>query len=158
MPDRPNEPPGRDLGGACILVIDDEESVRRMVRRMLCTCNCTIVEAGDGFDGLMIVEHEPRIDLILTDLSMPRTGGLAVVESVSRRYPAIPVVVMSGNSAAMAALPQVPVLRKPFAATDLLGVISEQLSRGGRLAPRAARLVPPAVRTPPRPRYRAPPR
>ena len=158
MPARANEPSGRDLGGARILVIDDEESVRRLVRRMLGDCNCRIVEAGDGVDGLMVIERESAIDLVLTDLSMPRIGGLAVVQSVARRYPAIPVVVMSGNSGAMAAAPEIPVLRKPFTALELLGVLADQLSRGRRVAPHGVLPVPTPARVSPRARYRSPPR
>ena len=113
MPTRPNDTFGRDLGGARLLVIDDEESVRRLVRRMLGDCNCRILEAADGFDGLMLIEREPAMDLVITDLSMPRIGGLAVVQSLLRRYPELPVVVMSGNSAAMAAEQTAKPVRRP---------------------------------------------
>lgn len=158
MPTRPNETFGRDLGGARLLVIDDEESVRRLVRRMLGDCNCRIIEAADGFDGLMLIEREPAMDLIITDLAMPRVGGLAVVQSVLRRYPEIPVVVMSGNSAAMGIVPEVPVLRKPFAAGELLSIVWDQLSRRRRSASPVSLAVPTSVRVPPRARYRSPPR
>ena len=158
MPTRPNETFGRDLGGARLLVIDDEESVRRLVRRMLGDCNCRILEAADGFDGLMLIEREPAMDLVITDLSMPRIGGLAVVQSLLRRYPELPVVVMSGNSAAMAAVPEVPVLRKPFAAGELLSIVSDQLTRRSRPAAPSGLPVLPSVRVPPRARYRSPPR
>ena len=158
MPTRPNDTFGRDLGGARLLVIDDEESVRRLVRRMLGDCNCRILEAADGFDGLMLIEREPAMDLIITDLAMPRVGGLAVVQSVLRRYPEIPVVVMSGNSAAMGIVPEVPVLRKPFAAGELLSIVWDQLSRRRRAASPVSLAVPTSVRVPPRARYRSPPR
>ncbi len=152
------ETSGHDFGGARILVLDDEEGVRRIVRRMLGECNCRVIEAADGFDGLVLLEREPAVDLVLTDLSMPRIGGLAVVQSVALHYPAIPVVVMSGNGAAMAAAPQIPVLRKPFTAAELLGVLGHHLAAGTRAAPEP--LVPRVSPRRPggRSRYRSPPR
>jgi CheY-like chemotaxis protein len=149
MPARPNDPVGRDFGGACILVIDDEAGVRRIVRRMLADTRCRILEAADGVEGLVHLEHEPAIDLVLTDLSMPRASGLAVIEILRLRRPDIPVAVMSGNGAAMRSAPQIPVLLKPFTADELLRLVSELLSpsvprrrtgRGRREAPRAESL------------------
>ncbi|HEU4828270.1 MAG TPA: response regulator [Gemmatimonadales bacterium] len=154
MPARPSESFGRDLDGACILVIDDEAGVRSIVRRMLRDCRCRVVEATDGFEGLATVEREAVVDLVLTDLSMPRIGGLAVLESLGRRRPEIPVIVMSGNSAAMNGMPQVPVLRKPFTADELLALITDLLTR---VRPAALPAVPPSVRPAARSRYRAPP-
>lgn len=161
MPARPNNALGRDLGGACILVIDDEAGVRRTVRRMLADTRCRILEAADGVEGLIQLEDEPSIDLVLTDLAMPRASGLAVIEILRLRRPDIPVAVMSGNGASMRSVPQVPVLSKPFTADELLRLVTELLSpsvlrrriaRGRREAPRAEspRSLPPgSVRSSP---------
>lgn len=154
MPARPNQSGQRDLGGACILVIDDEAGVRRIVRRMLDDCRCRVVEAADGFEGLATIEREAGVDLVLTDLSMPRVGGLSVIETLGHRRPEIPIVVMSGNSAAMNGLPEVPVLRKPFTADELLAVIADLLAHARRPASPATR---PSIRPASRSRYRAPP-
>ena len=158
MPGHPNETSSHDLGGARILVLDDEEGVRRIVRRMLGECNCRIIEAADGFDGLTALEREPAVDLILTDLAMPRIGGLDVVEAVALRHPGLPVVVMSGNGAAMAAVPDIPVLRKPFSAGELLGIVAHQLARRRSAGPDTTRPADPPVRPASRSRYRSPPR
>ncbi|MGE5927171.1 MAG: response regulator [Gemmatimonadota bacterium] len=152
------ETSGHDLGGARILVLDDEEGVRRIVRRMLGECNCRVVEAADGFDGLVLLERDPAVDLVLTDLSMPRVGGLAVVQRVAVRYPGMPVVVMSGNGAAMAAAPQIPVLRKPFTASELLGTLALHLASRSRGVADPAPAPAPPRRAAPRSRYRSPPR
>lgn len=161
MPARPNDSIGRDFGGACILVIDDEAGVRRIVRRMLADTRCRILEAADGVDGLAWLEREASIDLVLTDLSMPRASGLAVIEILRLRRPDLPVAVMSGNGAAMRSAPQVRVLAKPFTADELLRLVSELLStsvprrrtaRARREAPRAEslRFLPPgSVRSSP---------
>jgi CheY-like chemotaxis protein len=158
MPACPNEAFGHDFGGARILVIDDEESVRRIVGRMLCSCNCRVIEAGDGFEALLLLEREPGVDLVLTDLAMPRLGGLAVAESVALRHPGIPVVVMSGNGAAMAAAPHVPVVWKPFTTMELLGVVEQHLARPARAPARGERPLDSPVQLAPRTRYRSPPR
>lgn len=158
MSGHPNETSSHDLGGARILVLDDEEGVRRIVRRMLGECNCRVIEAADGFDGLTALEREPTVDLVLTDLSMPRIGGLDVVQAVAVRHPGLPVVVMSGNSAAMAAVPNIPVLRKPFSAGELLGVVAHQLARRRGAGIDSARPFDVSVRPASRSLYRSPPR
>ena len=158
MSGRPNETSGHDFGGARILVIDDEDGVRRIVRRMFADCNCRIVEAADGSEGLMLLERESAIDLILTDLAMPQMGGLAVVQTVALRHPGIPVIVMSGNGAAMAAAPHVPVMRKPFTAGELLGLVAREMARSRRAATGVALPPDSPIRVAARPRYRSPPR
>jgi DNA-binding NtrC family response regulator len=158
MSGRPNETSSHDLGGARILVLDDEEGVRSIVRRMLGDCNCRVIEAADGFDGLVLLERDPSVDLVLTDLSMPRIGGLAVVQRVAVRYPELPVVVMSGNGAAMAAAPEIPVLRKPFTASELFGTLARHLGPRSPGAADAALPAAPPRRDASRSRYRSPPR
>lgn len=161
MPPRPDQSIGRDLGGACILVIDDEAGVRRIVRRMLSESCCRIVEAANGLEGLEAVEHERTIDLVLTDLSMPKVGGLAVVEVLGRCRPELPVAVMSGDGADMRGGPEVPFLRKPFTAEELIRLVTDLVGNRHRSV---SPLVPPRLPSADRPalpvraRYRAPPR
>lgn len=153
----PNHSPGCDLGGACLLVIDDEEGVRRVVRRMLAESGCRVLEAANGIEGLLALEAGVTVDLVLTDLAMPQVGGLAVVEVLGRRRPEIPIVLMSGDGAALRGAPQVPFLRKPFTSDELHRLVAELLSRarrapGAPLPLRAA--APEAPRPHDRTRYR----
>jgi CheY-like chemotaxis protein len=157
----PDRSHGCDFGGACLLVIDDEEGVRRVVRRMLAQSGCRVLEAANGLEGLLALEEGAVVDLVLTDLAMPRVGGLAVVEVLGRRRPEIPVVLMSGDGAALRGAPQVPFLRKPFTSDELYRLVGELLSRAGRTHGTGQQLraaAPEAPRPHGRTRYRPSPR
>src|SRR5688572_2494492 len=83
---------------ATVLVVDDEPQVRQLVRRILeVDPSCSVVEADDGDTALGLIERDdPPLDLVLTDLIMPRVGGLAVLGSLRMHRPDLPVLVMSG--------------------------------------------------------------
>jgi CheY-like chemotaxis protein len=67
------------------LVIDDESSVQRTIRRALEPEICNLVEAGDGVSGIQMVSRgAPPIDLVLVDLMLPNLDGLEVIEILSR--------------------------------------------------------------------------
>ena len=59
---------------AGILVIDDEQAIRLVIRRRLASAGHDVVEAFDGKDGLEALRQEP-VDLVTTDLQIPRKGG-----------------------------------------------------------------------------------
>lgn len=80
-----------------ILVIDDSAVARTLVRGLLKKHwpKCEILEAADGEDGLQAVESEMP-DLVLTDVCMPRSGGLDLLAALRDKKSVVPVVVMSG--------------------------------------------------------------
>jgi DNA-binding NtrC family response regulator len=83
---------------ATVLVVDDEPQVRHLIRRMLeVDPSCSVVEAEDGDTALAVVERDdPPVRVVLTDLMMPRLGGLAVLGALRVHRPDLPVLVMSG--------------------------------------------------------------
>src|SRR4051812_40879062 len=81
-----------------ILVVDDEASIREIVARALSNRSVTLLQAENAVQALATVDaRRGAIDLVITDLSMPGPHGMDFGADLSRRYPAIPVLYMSGN-------------------------------------------------------------
>jgi len=84
-------------GKETILLVEDEDIVRNMSRRMLEACGYTVVEAADGLEALALCAAENRkIDLLLTDVVMPQMGGRELAEKLARKYPHIRLLYTSG--------------------------------------------------------------
>lgn len=83
---------------AKILIIDDQDSVREALRRVLSADGHEVVEAANGAAATRIVEGE-AVDLVFTDIFMPEMDGIEFVLWVVERFPDRPVVAMSGGGA-----------------------------------------------------------
>jgi two-component system cell cycle sensor histidine kinase/response regulator CckA len=91
---RPKAPQGVRL---TILLVEDEAAVRRVARRMLEAAGHTVIEAADGVAGVAAFEaHTSVIDLVLTDVVMPRLGGMGLAERIRSLSPGLPIVFTSG--------------------------------------------------------------
>jgi signal transduction histidine kinase/CheY-like chemotaxis protein len=90
-----DQPLSRPARSGRILVIDDEEAVRCVLRDMLTPCGHTVLEAASGEAGLALLENE-AVDVILTDISMPGTSGWDVAAACQRRFPHIPLGFVTG--------------------------------------------------------------
>jgi PAS domain S-box-containing protein len=90
--------PGQELRGACtILVVDDEEMVRRLACRALRRYGYEVQEAQDGKDALRALANSPRLpSLVLLDLAMPVMGGDELVPILETTYPGLKVLMSSG--------------------------------------------------------------
>jgi len=117
-----------------ILVVDDESSLRNLISRTLNAQGYETLTAGDGVQALQVLEHQPDVDLVLLDLTMPEKDGLAVYREIKRLALPVRVVLMSGYSEhAISQLsvdgePAPAFLSKPFRANDLLAVVSQLLA------------------------------
>ena len=80
---------------ASILVVDDEEVVRRSYARILGEMDCEAQAAADGEQALQAMVRRP-FDVVLLDLRMPGAGGLEVLRTIKRRWPSSEVVVITG--------------------------------------------------------------
>jgi PAS domain S-box-containing protein len=81
------------------LVVDDDESVRRVVRRQLESMGMSVEEAVDGKDGVTIFSRRPQdFDVVLLDLVMPQLNGQDTIRALRKVRPACAVVVVSGYS------------------------------------------------------------
>ncbi|MGH7262578.1 MAG: GAF domain-containing protein [Candidatus Rokuibacteriota bacterium] len=91
----PEPPSPRAPGAAAILVIEDEDHLRRTLVEILTGAGHSVQAARDGLDGLARFQRG-RFDLVMTDLSMPECSGLEVARALKKMNPAPPVVLMTG--------------------------------------------------------------
>jgi CheY-like chemotaxis protein len=130
-------------GTETVLVVEDEEAVRLIVRRVLRDQGYTILEARDGNEALRICAHKgDSIDLVLSDVIMPGMGGRELSRALGVRWPALPILFMSGynddGELAGAGGDLAPgVLAKPFTSETLARQVREALDRRPSKAPAA---------------------
>ena len=78
-----------------VLVIEDDVQLRILLRELLSDAGYTVFEAGEGAEGLEIFDrHNP--DLVLTDLVMPNKEGIETIKDLTRHYPGVKIIAMSG--------------------------------------------------------------
>jgi two-component system, cell cycle sensor histidine kinase and response regulator CckA len=129
--------PTRAGAGVSVLVVDDETAVRRFAVRVLQREGYEVLEAADGLEALeMLRAGKVTVDLIVSDIVMPRMNGVELMQAVTESDPQIPVVLMSGY--ATAALSELgiatpcSIVPKPFPAERLLAEVHRCVrGRGG---------------------------
>jgi CheY-like chemotaxis protein len=103
-----------------ILVVDDQDGVRALLRRQLGDLGHKVLEAADGTDALHLVRRRNgAVDLVLADVVMPQMNGTELATHIGVEFPAIPVILMSafappGVMRVGLGDSMVPVLQKPF--------------------------------------------
>ncbi|MDR3671723.1 MAG: response regulator [Holophaga sp.] len=116
-----------------ILLVDDEPTIRVILRQGLEIAGFQVIEAGDGVEGLgAFLRHRSTISLVLLDLTMPRMGGEAMFEELRKLAPEVPVVLMSGYSeleatSVLASQGLAGFLAKPCSIKDALVVVRKAL-------------------------------
>jgi signal transduction histidine kinase/CheY-like chemotaxis protein len=118
--------------GETILLVEDEDPVRRACRRILEAAGFEVIEASDGSQALAELADR-HIDLLLTDVIMPGgTSGRDLAEHLQASRPGLPVLFMSGYTSDVIARrgilePGITVVEKPFTTSDLLRKVRELL-------------------------------
>ena len=79
-----------------ILIIDDEQQIRSMLRLMLERDGYEVVEASDGIEGISAYRQKPA-DLIITDLIMPNKDGIGMIIELQKEFPDVKIISMSGG-------------------------------------------------------------
>jgi signal transduction histidine kinase/CheY-like chemotaxis protein len=126
------------MGGTeTILLVEDEESLRKMVGKMLEGYGYSVIEATDGMDALEITTKGDRlkIDLLVTDVVMPKMGGKELSAKLFEEYPKLKVLYISGymdNAIAHHGVLDegVSLLQKPFSPQSLAEKVREVLDEG----------------------------
>ena len=86
-------------GTESILLVEDEDAVRELVRRILTAGGYAVLEARNGREGLKLCEtHAGKIDLLVTDVVMPELGGRELAEAALKLRPGLKVVFVSGQN------------------------------------------------------------
>ncbi|MGH2857654.1 MAG: PAS domain S-box protein [Solirubrobacteraceae bacterium] len=119
---------------ATLLLVEDEPALRTLVVAMLQERGYEILEAGNGLDAIALAERHPRqIDLLLTDVVMPRLSGPELARRLRATRPGLEVLYMSGyNDSRLVnrgVEGDVNLLVKPFSAEDLLAQVAQLTER-----------------------------
>jgi DNA-binding response OmpR family regulator len=130
----PTIPHGPTWQGATVLVVEDEPSLRGILRRTLEAEGFHVEEVPDGESALRLVQARAEpFDLVLTDLAMPGIDGRQVSETVRRYRPSVAVLCMSADPDAVPYIESsdtpVRVLLKPFTADDLYHAVRDAITR-----------------------------
>jgi len=117
-----------------ILVLEDNDGLRRLATRLLTTAGYTVIGANGGRDALRLLERDDApVHLLLTDVVMPDMSGPQAAELLTRMRPAMKVLYMSGYTGDAVVRhgvleSETHFLGKPFTAADLLRKVSEALA------------------------------
>src|SRR5262249_25960111 len=120
-----------------ILLVEDESSVRRMLREALSAAGYRVWEASDGAEAIGQWGKEiENIDLLVTDIVMPVMNGLRLAEELRHWRPSLKVVYMSGHSEEVingqsGPNPPADLIQKPFVPEFLVRKVREVLDASG---------------------------
>ena len=120
---------------AKILIVDDEAPVREVLRDLLTDAGHQVEEAVDGEEALRRFRATTP-ELVITDILMPKAGGLNLLRALRELSPSLPVIAISGGGkdgklnflSTAATFPGVRTLKKPFHVTDLLHLVNDRLA------------------------------
>jgi len=101
-----------------ILVVEDEAMLRLITVEVLQDAGFEVFEAADGAEALDVLKANPAIELLVSDIKMPRMDGYALVEAGLAFRPELKVLLMTGYSQepppAIQRIRDIQILRKPF--------------------------------------------
>jgi two-component system, cell cycle sensor histidine kinase and response regulator CckA len=112
-----------------ILVVDDEDAIREVVRRILTREGYEVIAASGGEEALtLLADRDEQVDLLLTDVIMPRMSGKELAERFASLRAGARVLYMSGYTDRLIGLEEVDALiEKPFNSDGLLDAVGRAL-------------------------------
>jgi len=115
-----------------ILVVDDEESVRNLIVTLLSRSGHSSVTAVDGVEALDRMK-ENQIDAVITDIKMPNMDGVALTVEILKRYPGLPILVMTAfdeeyTAGAAIAAGAREYIKKPFSPDEFFGQLQKMIN------------------------------
>lgn len=120
-----------------ILLVEDEDMLRGLIKELLEIKGYTVLEASQGAQAISLLKENGKpVDLVLTDVVMPHMSGSEMVERLRKDQPTLKVVFMSGYTGANNAaihksleMPGVAFLQKPFRLNALITQVEELVGR-----------------------------
>jgi len=114
-----------------ILVVDDQKMMLDIINELLTRSSYEPILASNGAEAVKVLA-EQEIDILLTDLLMPRMNGFELISHVKKYHPNLPIIVMTGAlvreiDANLTSRRMFPILRKPFEGKLLLEIINEEI-------------------------------
>ncbi len=116
-----------------ILIVDDEFSVRELLRKVLTREGCFVETAPDGVEALAVA-HLGRFDIVITDLNMPRMGGLELLAKFKEKHPYLTIMILTGYGTIEMAVQAIKegaydFIEKPIVPKDLVELIRKATER-----------------------------
>jgi CheY-like chemotaxis protein len=103
-----------------VLVVDDDPLVLDLMTEILEGMGCAVTTAYSGTQALKVLEQNPRIDLLVSDINMPELSGYELAERAKRIRRGLHVLFVSGRETSGHGF---PIIRKPFLKEDLISVM-----------------------------------
>ena len=124
--------PASCLAERVVLVVDDEETVRRYTTRVLTGAGFRVLEAHDGDEAATLLTSlgPTVIGLVVSDIAMPRMTGEELAADMAQRWPTVPIILISGQGGPRSGY-QGLFLWKPFLPDTLLAAVAELMPIGG---------------------------
>jgi two-component system, chemotaxis family, chemotaxis protein CheY len=128
-------------GKGRVLVVDDEENVRKLVRVSLTKAGYDVEEAGNGEEAEKIIRAKDNplmVDVILCDIRMPKVNGIEAIAFFQKEFPSVPIVVITGfpdTEVAVNFLKQgvMDYVRKPIDGAKLLDIVAQAMAKRASL-------------------------
>ena len=121
-----------------IMLVDDDVEVLETLHEMLAGCGYDVASFDSAMPAVTHLESAWRVDLLITDLSMPGTDGVALIEQAQRRWPGLPAILLTGHGRDALALAmesvtgeRLVVLQKPVRIGELLKQVGNLLTESG---------------------------
>ncbi|MGI4855970.1 MAG: PAS domain-containing protein [Janthinobacterium lividum] len=119
--------------GETILVVEDDENVRQLLIDLFTECGYEVLHATDGPSGLMIIESDARIDLLVSDVGLPGLNGRQMADAARLKRPGLRILFTTGY-AELAAVsdgflaPGMEMITKPFSVEKIVHRVQQMLS------------------------------
>jgi two-component system cell cycle sensor histidine kinase/response regulator CckA len=133
-----HQPRAEPRVGGTVLIVEDEEGVRELARRVLEVEGYQVVEARRGSEAVFALEQfGPDINLVISDVILPDMAATELDRKMVTRRPDLPILYMSGYSRTEVlerglVPPERPFIQKPFTAADLTNAVGREIERKSR--------------------------
>jgi CheY-like chemotaxis protein len=118
--------------GAVILIVDDDSAVREVTASILEDLGYVVLKSGSGGAALDLLEQQSNVDLVLLDFAMPGMSGVEVARQLQLKYPAIPILFVTGyaDKNALRDVGDERIIKKPFIGEELAEKVNTALVKG----------------------------